>query len=648
MGAKLRVVRFLIADVTSFLELCTRCSDDSVSAPTKIMIPHFQRQAPPTVHAVKSAIQESIESSLPEPFVSHLKSDAQYGHHLGMGSPKLGMGSRNLAKLVTSLFGTTPPLLCTRVMQRLDRLSVVRSPGGSNFNRVASYWLSRWNWVQFPIFVTFAVSKELCNSSENLNSMLDKMESSEQLEQSNGGERSKKRRHRRHGVSLEGRRRRTSSPQGSPMSVQSRSMGTENSKTKRRANSNKKDTPKKAMKTTPMRTSASAPGIGGTASKHNGLLGFSPQSTIASNPFGALNQALSRSNASTAEKVASLRHNIMMQKHELNQLVVTRRKLQEQRQGRKGVVDHFRRTMTETENMLARIQGAMRGGGDASNPKHSPAPSFSSSSLSSSSSFSEDLDVRLRRSTRDLLLQQMLRGYLLQVRHVCGSFTGEDPVAENTAMSEISKLYEQIDTANRELQEIRSGNRKMEGQTIPAFAASLERFQRLKQATLTRLKQGTDVLARIELAEKAEQQRKSNIRDDVYSKASAKEKAASRKETTSSFMRALGLRDKKNIFKSGTRAMSYKNAGEKLHLIGVDEPLDILDRMQVQHSTWRELDTQVRSLFVFLKGGVGVRGGDTPPALPFLFCCIIHFNLPPYNVFLFLKPNRCAMGKKAR
>ena len=84
---------------------------------------------------------------------------------------------------------------------------------------------------------------------------------------------------------------------------------------------------------------------------------------------------------------------------------------------------------------------------------------------------------------------------------MCGSFTGEDPVAENTAMSEISKLYEQIDTANRELQEIRSGNRKMEGQTIPAFAASLERFQRLKQATLTRLKQGTDVLARIELAE---------------------------------------------------------------------------------------------------------------------------------------------------
>ena len=65
-------------------------------------------------------------------------------------------------------------------------------------------------------------------------------------------------------------------------------------------------------------------------------------------------------------------------------------------------------------------------------------------------------------------------------------------------------------------------------------------------------------------------------------------------------MRVLGWRDKKNIFKSGTRAMSYKNAAEKLNSIGVDEPLDILDRIHVQHSTWKELETQVSGRIMVL------------------------------------------------
>lgn len=208
-------------------------------------------------------------------------------------------------------------------------------------------------------------------------------------------------------------------------------------------------------------------------------------------PFGVLQAALTKSNAGVSEKAAMLRRQIMAQKHELNALVVSRRKLEARVATRKGRTEHCARTMALTTKMLRGLNGEDgnddgEGGGIGGARRRGKVRSRRDPKA---------VETRLRKRTLDLLQAHRMGAFLTQVVRVCTACTGNgDTAAEAEAQAVLAKLDRQILEGERALSILRDDNKTRERTILPQYRHKLSRYRKLKAATLSEMQRGADVL----------------------------------------------------------------------------------------------------------------------------------------------------------
>ena len=525
----------LIHRVHSFLKLCSNISDDRLLRPTSVVLPTFARELPPQVSDVIGAM--NILLPLPTADMS-----------------------------MTTLFQSTTPNISLRSVDRMQRMTTTTSTTSttaaaaaaaagalSNFNAMGTYWWARFQWVQFPIFVMHRLEKQVHENKQIFDTLIENQEANIEMKRygdSKRNDKKKKKMKRRNAIFLQRSGRTTG-----------KKLHQEKKMTKHQ---------QKNILPSPVRKSSSAGALNiNNNSKKNNKKVMAFQK--GEDPFSLLQKMMKKSAAGSTSKIHVLQKIIMEKKMKLNRFIVERKRYQKKEKKVKDRLAQCLETVKITENKLFQLKN-----NESTNSKSAVA--------------------HLNEILANVLSEHRQHLFLSQVVKLCGVCTGKSTTIEAENIQAIESLDQQMKETLFHLSKIMHDNKKKEKNVIPAYEKSIQKYTMLTKSTVHHLQLGADQLAKYEQEKKREQKRQTSIQRNVHLKARNAVTLINRKQTGATLMKALGLKMTKIEFKSGSRAISYKNAREKLHTLGIEDPMDLIGIIHQQTNTNSELNQQIKDM----------------------------------------------------
>ena len=585
--------QLLLHRVLTFFHFCSNISDDRLYKQTALIVPQFNRLLPPNVEHVVDLMNGLLPlpstAAPPSPTLSpqtmkHSKTcPSRRGFQCSCNPIALSSSSTSSAPKITisSMLKATTPSISLRSIERMDRMTLPTSGPGqpthaqrnyTNFNNIGLYWSTRYCWVQFPTFIKEIILEQV---TSNKNVYKDIILHSQQQEEATRNE---------HGSG-------TSSKKSthSPSKKTTQTLGT----TPLRGGKKKKKNPNKSYSTTTSNLGKSA----GTSAATISTLSVPVKIKLGDDPFDLLHTMMNKSSGSIDQKINNLREAIMKKKRQYNRCLVTRRALDKKTIGLKNIYHQCKETVKDTEAQLSKLRVG--------------------------SGVATTTTTALTNVLENVLKEHRMKMYLTQITMVCNECTGLNTEKETTNTLKIQRLNEQIDKGMLTLSKIKQSNKNMVKVILPTYQLQLNKYQSLTALTLDELQVGANQLHALEQAkvrwsgntlfivvmftllthvvntfvfQKKELKRIQRLKHSIHTKATSVLKNQNQKKETLGFMKSLGLKMKKNDFKSGTRAMSYKNARNKLETIDIEDPLDLIELIQNQEITYPELKEQIYDL----------------------------------------------------
>jgi hypothetical protein len=292
----------LLHRVLTFFHYCSNISDDRLQIPTKLVLPSFHRDLPPNVDEVIELMKKLLPLST--------------------------------SQSISSMYQSTTPNISIRSLGRMNRMNVSSSSSSSghnqhhisNFNSMGIYWLTRYQWVQFPIFIMYTIIEY----QSNMKHLYDEIITNQKKLEEDIKKPSVSRRSSKNATNNSSNRNKdTVAMIASPM------------KKKIKKDRNRKKLIREYSK---------------SDSTNDSILITAPKVKLGDDPFELLHTMINKSSGSVDSKIFSIRSSIMKQKRILNGLIVKRRNLDKKNIIISNYYQQCKEIVKETEEEMSKLK----------------------------------------------------------------------------------------------------------------------------------------------------------------------------------------------------------------------------------------------------------------------------------------------------
>ena len=355
----------------------------------------------------------------------------------------------------------TTPSISLRSIERMDRMTLPTSGPGqpthaqrnyTNFNNIGLYWITRYCWVQFPIFIKEIILEQIASNKKVYKEIILHSQQQEEATRNEhgSGTSSKKSKH-------------------SPSKKTTQTLGT----TPLRGGKKKKKNPNKSHSITTSNLDKSAD----TSATTTSILSVPVKIKLGDDPFDLLHTMMNKSSGSIDQKINNLRDAIVKKKRQYNRCLVTRRALDKKTIGLKNIYHECKETVRETEAQMSKL---LVGSG--------------------ATTTTTTTTTALTNVLENVLKEHRMKMYLTQITMISNECTGLNTEKETTNTLKIQRLNEQIDKGMLTLSKIKQSNKNMVKVILPAYQLQLNKYQSLTALTLDELQVGANQLHALEQA----------------------------------------------------------------------------------------------------------------------------------------------------